>query len=152
MKEMKQLAQSHKKQSLFFQWPEGWPKLWWEVHPWQSTIVGPLRIDLEVRASQSRAGILNLWAPDQYHTATEPLSKWMMGEHEASSVLTPHSHSPLLPLLYYHSAVDIAMYLKIIEIKRRINVMLLNHLEILLLHPNLWEKNLSSRKSRPLGA
>ena len=66
---------------------------------------------------------------------------------EASSVLTPHSHSPLLPLLYYHSAVDIAMYLKIIEIKRRINVMLLNHLEILLLHPNLWKNCLPGNSS-----
>ena len=58
---------------------------------------------------------------------------------EASSVLTPHSHSPSLTLLHYHSAVDMVMYLKIIEIKSIINVMLLNHLETIVLHPNLWK-------------
>ena len=31
------------------------------------------------------------------------------------------------------------MYLKIVEIKSVINTMLLNHLETILLHPNLWK-------------
>ena len=54
------LNHSAKQQSLFFKQPQKDDQSsWWEVHPWQSTIMGPLKNRLRSPASQSRAEILN---------------------------------------------------------------------------------------------
>lgn len=90
-----------KKQSLFFQWPQKDDQSsWWKSIHWQSTIVGPLRNRLRSQASQSRAGILNLWAPDQLphnNRATQQMNDGWASE--ASSVPLPIATPHLLPLL-----------------------------------------------------